>query len=205
MEHISPTFSPHFNAAAFTLIYSQLINSFHQGIMFIVPTLIQFLQCKYQGSENSPFVAHPYTTLVAVGTSLAYFVAFSAIRLSPAPVVKHCVVWSGNASVASLASMLFPNSVRPLLWFMCVVLSAPDELLRWLYKRVVEGSKELNGRYQVMLLLFQRREGKVHDYSEILWNSDSYYGIDTTVFIGFGQENKDFLLSVVRCGSAYHW
>ncbi|KAI3470171.1 hypothetical protein Pfo_026834 [Paulownia fortunei] len=143
----------HFNAAAFTLrcylfyfVRMRFISSFHQSIAFIIPVLMTFLQLKYQGNyQKSPFATHPRSMRVAVSSSVVYYLAcvvllrFSMRRF--AVVAHHCLVWSGYASVAALASVLFPDSVSPFIYALFVLLSA-GELLYWLYHKLAVEEEE---------------------------------------------------------------
>lgn len=110
--------------------------NFQQSIFFIIPTLITFLQLMYQGSQENPFRTHPNTMGVAVCASLVYYLACSGQltvsigRVSAPCLARYCMTWSGNASVASLASMFAPDLVRPLFYVVSALLSA-NELLSW--------------------------------------------------------------------------
>ncbi|KAL0290906.1 UNVERIFIED_CONTAM: hypothetical protein Sangu_2554900 [Sesamum angustifolium] len=123
---------------------------FHQGVSFIIPVLLAFLQLKCQGNQETPFATHPKTMAVAVSASVLFYLAYSAQfrpcvrRFSPAcvGVLRHCMVWLGNLSAASMASVFFADSVRPLLYVLFLLLPA-GELLYWLYLKLsVEGSEE---------------------------------------------------------------
>ncbi|KAI3459796.1 hypothetical protein Pfo_016459 [Paulownia fortunei] len=121
--------------------------NFNEIIFFIIPTLVNFLQLMYQSSDKNPFATHPNTMGIAVCASSICYLAcsgqltFSVGRFPAACVCRHCMVWSGNVSVASLASMFAPDSVRPLLYAVSILLSA-SELLHLLYKRVLDGRRE---------------------------------------------------------------
>ncbi|KAL8486553.1 hypothetical protein ACS0TY_023299 [Phlomoides rotata] len=106
----------------------------HKSISLTLAILTMFLQLKYQepGLEN-PFKSHPYTMAVALWATLVYFVAGSGqISSPPASVPRHCIVWSGNAVVASLASLFAPDLIRPFLYGAVVLLSGRESIhLLW--------------------------------------------------------------------------
>ncbi|KAL8486539.1 hypothetical protein ACS0TY_022826 [Phlomoides rotata] len=106
----------------------------HKSISLTLAVLTVFLQLKYQesGLEN-PFKTHPYTMAVALWATLVYFVAGSGqICSSPASVPRHFIVWSGNAIVASLASLFAPDLIRPFLYGAVVLLSGRESIrLLW--------------------------------------------------------------------------
>lgn len=116
----------------------------------IVPLIIDYLQLKYQGKYQTPFETHPKTMSVAIACCLGYYWTCKAeerfsswYHIPPTPasvayVLRCCKVVMGNLSMASTASVLLPDSVRPVLFLFCLILSATelfDELL-WLYRRI---------------------------------------------------------------------
>ncbi|KAL0432916.1 UNVERIFIED_CONTAM: hypothetical protein Slati_2625900 [Sesamum latifolium] len=153
-----PTYSfPGTNAAVFTmashlvdLFHGRYTDVFHQGVSFIIPVLLAFLQLKCQGNQETPFATHPKTMAVAVSACVLYYLAYSAqfrpcVRcLSPAccGVLRHCMVWFGDLSVASTASLFFADSIRPLLYVLFLLLPAGELLYRLYLKLSVEGSEE---------------------------------------------------------------
>ncbi|KAL0388003.1 UNVERIFIED_CONTAM: hypothetical protein Sradi_2682100 [Sesamum radiatum] len=114
-----------------------LINSFSQSTAWIIPVLLTFLQLKYQGNDQqTPFTTHPKTMIVAVSSSIVYYLAYTwRQRIPPPPrlagFADRCLVWSGNVSVASLTSVLFPDSATPFLYALFMLLPAHG-LLHWL-------------------------------------------------------------------------
>ncbi|KAI3470172.1 hypothetical protein Pfo_026835 [Paulownia fortunei] len=82
---------------------------------------------------------------VAVSSSVVYYLAnIAMLRFSRrrfAAVAQHFLVWSGYASVASMASVLLSDSVSPFIYALFVLLSACD-LLYWLYHEVVVEEEE---------------------------------------------------------------
>ncbi|KAL2242410.1 UNVERIFIED_CONTAM: hypothetical protein Sindi_0359000 [Sesamum indicum] len=131
----------------FHLLYT---NVFHQGSSLVIPVLLAFLQLKYQGNQENSFATHPKTTGLAVSAFLLYYLAYRvqlrpwAFRFSPAcvGVLRHCMEGFVDLSMASMASLLFPDSIRPFLYVLFLWLPA-GELLYWLYRKLfVEGNDE---------------------------------------------------------------
>ncbi|KAK4425029.1 hypothetical protein Salat_1696500 [Sesamum alatum] len=126
-----------FNLRCFALY---LINSFNQSTAWIIPVLLTFLQLKYQGNDQqTPFTTHSMTMNVAVYSSIVYYLVYCVqlrftLHVRLAGFVNHCLVWSGYASVASLASVLLPDSARPFLYGLFVMLPA-SEFLNWFYNK----------------------------------------------------------------------
>ncbi|KAL2506226.1 Uncharacterized protein Adt_21847 [Abeliophyllum distichum] len=127
-----------------------MLNIFHRGfiitardqgtVVFIVPVLGTLMQVKYQGIEKNPFITYSKTMTVAVITLLLYsYLAYGAkLRFdlpdNPPTYDFHCMVFFGNTAVASLTSIFFPDSIRPFLYLLCVLISA-GEFLYWVYRR----------------------------------------------------------------------
>ncbi|KAL2529975.1 Uncharacterized protein Fot_22576 [Forsythia ovata] len=109
-------------------------------VAFIVPVLITLIQVKYQGIEKTPFITYSKTMNVAVFSSLIYYYLAYGAKLSfdlhgnPPTYAFHCMVFFGNTAVASLTSIFFPDSIRPFLYLLCVLISA-GEFLYWVYQR----------------------------------------------------------------------
>ncbi|KAL0388004.1 UNVERIFIED_CONTAM: hypothetical protein Sradi_2682200 [Sesamum radiatum] len=123
-----------------------LINSFNQGTAWIIPVLLTFLQLKYQGNDRqTPFTTHSKTMNVAVCSSVVYYLAYLvqlrfSLHLRLAVFVNHCLECSSYASVASLASVLLPDSATPFLYGLFVMLPA-SELLHWFYNKYCRGRR----------------------------------------------------------------
>ncbi|KAL0377111.1 UNVERIFIED_CONTAM: hypothetical protein Scaly_0828700 [Sesamum calycinum] len=122
-----------------------LISSFNQTTAWIIPVLLTFLQLKYQGNDQqTPFTTHPKTMNVAVSSSIVYYLAytwrqrFSGHCRLAAVLSRHCLVWSGYASVASLTSVLLPDSATPYLYCLFLLLPASD-LMYWFYNKHCRG------------------------------------------------------------------
>ncbi|KAL0377115.1 UNVERIFIED_CONTAM: hypothetical protein Scaly_0829100 [Sesamum calycinum] len=123
-----------------------LINSFNQSTGWIIPVLLTFLQLKYQGTDQkTPFTTHSKTMNIAVSSSTVYYLAYFvqlrfSLHLRLAVFVNHCLVWSGYASVASLTSVLLPDSATPFLYGLFVMLPA-SELFHWIYNKYCRGRR----------------------------------------------------------------
>ncbi|CAA2957016.1 Hypothetical predicted protein [Olea europaea subsp. europaea] len=116
------------------------ITSNGQRVEFVVPTLLAFLQVKDNGMDKSSFIAHSTTMHTAIISFLIYAFLAYGMNLMPQnlhgnapPYPFHCMVFFGNTAVASLASIFFPDSIRPVLYVLCVLISA-GELLYWVYQ-----------------------------------------------------------------------
>ena len=100
-------------------------------LTFIIPVLINLIDLKFQKEVDSVFQAHPITTHVAI-IGLLVFVLTSGIGFTfhsshlshtCAAVLRTTIVCSGSLSLASLASLLFPDSWRPLIYLIYALLS----------------------------------------------------------------------------------
>ncbi|KAF7139433.1 hypothetical protein RHSIM_Rhsim07G0111900 [Rhododendron simsii] len=116
-------------------------DSCHTVLAFIVPVLLSLLQIKYQGNQISPFETHPISMVIFVASLLLYCFGYHAKSRWPtyALVISHGMVAFGSLSVVSLASILFPNSFRPVLYFLYVLVTAAEllKLLKWVHRKIV--------------------------------------------------------------------
>ncbi|CAA2953662.1 Hypothetical predicted protein [Olea europaea subsp. europaea] len=145
--------------AAIVYIRSQILYILHIGftitsngktVEFIVLMLLAFLQVKNNGIDVSSFITHSMTMYTAIISFLIYaFLAYGMnmrsenfhskppqyhFHIKPPQYPFHCMVFSGNMVVASLASIFFPDSIRPVLYVLCVLISG-GELLYRIYQR----------------------------------------------------------------------
>lgn len=130
-------------------------------LAFIMPVIVNLIQLMYQKNDNSPFQTHPTTILVGVFSLLvcafAYGVEMTFTRgLSPTCtcIVLGLVKLFGSLSLASLTSLLFPNWVRPIVYFIYVVLPLAEFrmlLARWIHRC---GVVKLTSLLQACLRLF---------------------------------------------------
>ncbi|CAA2978387.1 Hypothetical predicted protein [Olea europaea subsp. europaea] len=127
------------------LVRSYMLNILHRGfiitsndkriVSFIVPVLITLMQVKYQSVDKTPFITHSKTMNGAVFSILMYsYFAYGAklrfdLHGNPPTYAFHFMVLFGNMAVASLASIFFSDSIRPVLYLLCVLISAGE----WLY------------------------------------------------------------------------
>lgn len=126
-----------FTAPISNIIRIRFINYFNQTIALTIPILTNLLQLK----NNSPFSTHPKTMRVSVSTTIIFYVAYTTILRFPlrrrfADMADHFLLSIGNASVASLASVLLPDSFSPFIFALFGLLSA-TELVYWLYQELV--------------------------------------------------------------------
>lgn len=122
------------NFAQQTLLTS---TSRHTIFVFIIPILVNFIEVKYQGKSISPFETHPVTTMVAITSLLIYYLAYGAEQTFYSSTYAYIFCWlmtfSGSLSLASLASILFPESMRFVLYIFYILLSV-GELHGIIYK-----------------------------------------------------------------------
>ncbi|CAI9095736.1 OLC1v1031732C1 [Oldenlandia corymbosa var. corymbosa] len=90
----------------------------HSILTFTASALINFIEIKYQGKDESPFETHPRIMLLAVTSLILYFLAFdvssrfSASSLT-AIIWRFMMVFFGLLSLAALLSVLLPESLCP--------------------------------------------------------------------------------------------
>ncbi|KAL3499654.1 hypothetical protein ACH5RR_038747 [Cinchona calisaya] len=98
--------------------------------VLIVTVLLNFLQLKYQGKDQSPFETHPKIALLAVVSLILYCILCNAkLRISGNHpnyihcLVKNSMVFFGFLSLASLSSVLFPEPFCPFLFSLSILFS----------------------------------------------------------------------------------
>ncbi|KAL8517601.1 hypothetical protein ACS0TY_015742 [Phlomoides rotata] len=116
----------------------EFINSFNQTIALTIPVLAIFIQLK----DIHPFSTHPKTMHLTVSATILFYLAYTALlrfslRCRSAVIAYHCLHSIGNAAIASLASVLLPDSLSPFVFVVFGLLSAV-EFRYWL-------SHELDG------------------------------------------------------------
>ncbi|GMP83581.1 hypothetical protein CsSME_00037440 [Camellia sinensis var. sinensis] len=125
----------------------------HPVLAVIIPALLSFLQIKYQGKSNiSPFDTYPKSLGVSIASLLLYGISYYT-ELKPSSYEDHHrlqtyarygTVVFGWLLFVSLASILLPDSVGPLLYVLYILFLA-GEFLRcqlqmlwnWLYQIVM--------------------------------------------------------------------
>ncbi|KAL2559500.1 Uncharacterized protein Fot_04239 [Forsythia ovata] len=131
---------------------------FHENLFFIIPLLVALLELKSQrkNQNENPFDTHPGTMRIAFTSIFLYYLAyhfhlrfssrmifFSTKSRAISDAAHHFMLWFGNLAVASLVSIFFPDSIRPVLYASSVLLSAA-EFLQWGYRRIMEDHRGLH-------------------------------------------------------------
>ncbi|XP_034709607.1 uncharacterized protein LOC117932461 isoform X1 [Vitis riparia] len=121
-------------------------------VAFFVPALLDLIDLKFQKEANSVFEAHPITTMMAFATLLAFVLAFGidftfhSSHFSPicAALLRTAMMFSGSLLLASLASLLLPDALRPFLYVFYTFLSLANmhDLLRkcslWIHLKIMD-------------------------------------------------------------------
>lgn len=153
----------HFHRRSHDDVHEQLRTSTSRLkiLAFVMPVIVNLIQLMYQKNDYSPFQTHPITIFVGVLSLLvcafAYGVELTFTRgLSPTCtcIVRDLVRLFGSLSLASLTSLLFPNWVRPIVYFICVVLPLAEFrmiMARWVHR---SGVVKLIRLLQACLWLF---------------------------------------------------
>ncbi|KAL6322953.1 hypothetical protein AAG906_022791 [Vitis piasezkii] len=102
---------------------SSYLTSILALLSFIVPVLLDLVDLKFKKEADSVFEAHPTTTKLVIASLLAFVLAFQLVlifhtcRLSPtcAALLRTTMMFFASLSLASLASLLFPDALRPYL------------------------------------------------------------------------------------------
>ncbi|KAL3499631.1 hypothetical protein ACH5RR_038724 [Cinchona calisaya] len=118
------------NTTTTTMIHK--IMSYGQAIFaFIVGVLLSFLRVKYQGKDHSPFETHPKTIFVAILSLFVYCLSYDAkLKLAPSNISANYayfldinMAFFGPLLLASLSSILCPESLCPLIVFLSIFFS----------------------------------------------------------------------------------
>lgn len=121
------------------LLQDQATNScFLKIFSFAFTVVLNFLQLKYQGQDQmSPFQTHPKTMHVAVTSLLIYcllydihqrFSSHPLYRRSSARIISRAMLFFALLSLLSATSLLFPESIKGILYALCILLSVGDWL-----------------------------------------------------------------------------
>ncbi|KAL3499656.1 hypothetical protein ACH5RR_038749 [Cinchona calisaya] len=96
----------------------------------IVTLLLNFLQLKYQGKDQSPFETHPKIAVLAVVSLILYCILCNAkLRISGNHpnyihfLVHNSMTFFASVSLASLSSILFAEPFCPLLFSLSILFS----------------------------------------------------------------------------------
>ena len=100
-------------------------------LSFIVPVLLDLVDLKFEKEAHSVFEAHPTTTKLGIASLLAFVLAFELMLIfhtcrlptTCAALLSTTMVFSASLSLASLASLLFPDALRPHLYVLYALLS----------------------------------------------------------------------------------
>ncbi|KAL7111423.1 hypothetical protein ACP275_05G086600 [Erythranthe tilingii] len=111
-------------------------NCFHESIRFTVPTLIALLGLSFQLSDHTITVCFAGCALLVYFLAISGHLDFSFGGYSASVISSNCMIWSGKLLVGLLASVLFPEFVRFLLFFPFWVFIVTDKrLLPFIYDR----------------------------------------------------------------------
>ncbi|KAH7833223.1 hypothetical protein Vadar_004198 [Vaccinium darrowii] len=97
------------------------LSLYHAIYGFLLPNLTSFLKLKYQGLDSTPFETHPKTMFICIASFLLYLLAYSIhSHTTPAyaNVVLRGAVVLGSLSLVSLASVISPEPIRPVLFLL---------------------------------------------------------------------------------------
>ncbi|MCD9640240.1 hypothetical protein HAX54_025426 [Datura stramonium] len=120
---------------------------------FFFTILLNFLQLKYQGTD--PFSTHPKTMRVSVTSLLVYCLIFGVKqKFSCHPLyrkfsdlVHHVMIFFISLSLASTASVLFPDPVSHVVFSLCFLLSG-GEMLLWVLEKMMQQFEESSSYFQ---------------------------------------------------------
>ncbi|XP_010661161.1 uncharacterized protein LOC100260757 isoform X2 [Vitis vinifera] len=152
-------------------------------VAFFVPALLDLIDLKFQKEANSVFEAHPATTMMAFATLLAFVLAFGidftfhSSHFSPicAALLRTAMMFSGSLLLASLASLLLPDALRPFLYVFYAFLSLANmhDLLRkcslWIHLKIMDN-------LDTVLTAMQQRHMRRRDSKQLgIRVSDDYW------------------------------
>nr|GMD00355.1 hypothetical protein TEA_005570 [Ipomoea batatas] len=133
-------------------------NDANSILAFLTSLLLNFLVLKFQSLDTTPFNTHTKTTYVSITAFLGYVMARATqLRLSSwlryrptyAYVVDHFVLAFGSLAVVSLASLLFPDRARPVLYVLSVLILAAEPV----YKTIREYQVQVRRRRRMWAFL----------------------------------------------------
>ncbi|GMP95752.1 hypothetical protein CsSME_00044675 [Camellia sinensis var. sinensis] len=112
--------------------------SWHAVLAFIVPVFLTLLRIKYDGKDISAFDTYPKSLGVSIASLLLYCSAYYAELKSSSyedhrrlqTHARHGAVVFGWLGLVSLTSILLPDSVGPLLYFLYILFLAGEFLCR---------------------------------------------------------------------------
>lgn len=128
-----------FNSYIFQVREIENFQLHYNVISSAISMLLNFVILKYQGKTVSPFETYQKTVFFGVTSLLVYCFAYHFLKTTidhPINRMYHrCGVLFGYLSIASLASLLYPDSATPLIFLLCTMISAPD-LVIWVFRRI---------------------------------------------------------------------
>lgn len=124
-------------------------NSCHAVLAFILPLLVAFLALKYVGKVVTPFETHPKTMQFAIGSLLVYCLAYGAQLSVQSSIYVNAfgrfMELFGSLSMASLASIFFPDPAQWAFFASCTIFWAGDFLYsplqmvwKWMHRTVAD-------------------------------------------------------------------
>lgn len=157
---------------SFRGFFSNSLNIPHTVPSFpiLFTSILEFLQLKYQGKQQTPFDTHPLVTYVGIFCLILYCLGYNVeqrfstnlrYRIRFSKYVCWIMVFSGSVCLASTVSILFPDRIRPILFVMFFVIAAA-ELLHFLYCSIVQRIAEFSRRRR------RRRRSSVRGGGQIL-------------------------------------
>lgn len=100
-------------------------SSRHSILTFSAAALVNFLELKYQGKNESPFETHPRTMFLAIASLLLYCLAYDAkLRFTSYVnfgVCQSLMAFFGPLSLTSLFSILLPQLLCPVLFLLSIL------------------------------------------------------------------------------------
>lgn len=132
-------------------------SSRHSILTFTAAALVDFLQLKYQGKNESPFETHPRTMFLAIASLLLYCLAYDA-KSRFTSYVNFCICQSlmaffGPLSLASLFSVLLPQLLCPVLFSLSLLFS----LSEMPFSKIINLRKWMREAFWAEILPMQRR------------------------------------------------
>lgn len=108
-----------------------------------ISLLLNFLVLKYQGKTVSPFETNPKTALFGVTSFLLYSFSYYILptlsssnnNVNLIIILNRFKFLFGSLSIASLASLLYPDSATPFIFMLSTIFSIGD-LIIWISQRI---------------------------------------------------------------------
>ena len=129
-NHVLNMYFTNYNISLRQILNRSSSTSIHPNdtvVAYLIPIILTFVQIRYTSEDL--FQTHPKTIAVFISSFSAYCLAFWFVSRSPNDGLrdtrkyKRCCkarIVFGSVSITSLASLLFPNSWQPSLFFLWV-------------------------------------------------------------------------------------